>query len=63
VLDRRGFANAGFSLTAEVGHGVHTLWIRAHSSLSGVWSTQQTRFIVGTALPRVTIPSSNAPAR
>lgn len=63
VLDRRGFANAGFSLTAEVGHGVHTLWVRAHSSLSGVWSTQQTRFIVGTALPRVTIPAPSATAR
>jgi thermitase len=57
ILDRRGFANAGFTLTADVGHGVHTLWLRAHSGLSGVWSTQQTRFIVGPAPARGVVPT------
>jgi hypothetical protein len=51
LLDRGGFANAGFSVTAEVTSGVHTLYVRAHSALSGVWTVQQTRFIVG-ATPR-----------
>ena len=54
ILDRRGFANAGFTLTADIGHGVHTLWVRARSALSGVWSMQQVRFIVG-APPRAGI--------
>ena len=48
VLDRGGFANAGFTVTADVSSGVHTLFVRAHSALSGVWTVQQTRFIVGT---------------
>jgi subtilisin family serine protease len=46
VLDRGGFANAGFTLNADVPSGVHTLFVRAHSALSGVWTVQQTRFIV-----------------
>jgi thermitase len=58
VLDRGGFANAGFSLTADVPSGVHTLYVRAHSALSGVWTVQQTRFIVGATAPR---PTPTAP--
>jgi hypothetical protein len=56
ILDRRTFSNAGFTLTADIGHGVHTLWVRARSALSGVWGMQQVRFIVGAA-PRVGIPT------
>ena len=54
VLDRGGFANAGFTVTADVPSGVHTLFVRAHSALSGVWTVQQTRFIVGANAPRPT---------
>ena len=56
ILDRRTFSNAGFTLTADIEHGVHTLWVRARSALSGVWSMQQVRFIVG-APPRGSIPT------
>jgi subtilisin family serine protease len=62
ILDRGGFANAGFTLTADVSHGVHTLWVRARSALSGVWSMQQVRFIVG-APPRMLIPTPGVPTR
>jgi hypothetical protein len=60
VLDRGGFANAGFSLAADVPSGVHTLYVRAHSALSGVWTVQQTRFIVGGApATRPTAPAAS----
>jgi thermitase len=52
LLDRGGFGNAGFSVTAEVPSGVHTVYVRAHSALSGVWTVQQTRVIVGATAPR-----------
>jgi subtilisin family serine protease len=63
LLDRGGFTNAGFSIAAPVSHGLHTLYVRAHSSLSGVWSTGQVRFIAtgSPATPQVpapTLPSS-----
>jgi subtilisin family serine protease len=58
VLDRGGFANAGFSLTADVPSGVHTLYVRAHSALSGVWTVQQTRFIVGGSAPPAPMPGA-----
>jgi len=45
LLNRSGFTNAGFSLSASVPSGVHALWIRAHSSVSGVWATREIRFI------------------
>jgi len=61
VLDRGGFANAGFSLTADVPSGVHTLYVRAHSALSGVWSAQQTRFIVGGSAPAASAGPSPFP--
>jgi len=62
VLDRGGFANAGFSLTADVPSGVHTLYVRAHSALSGVWTVQQARFIVSSPAPRAA-PSPTVSAR
>jgi subtilisin family serine protease len=62
LLERGGFSNVGFSLTVDVPNGVHTLWIRAHSALSGAWSTQQIRFIAGgPAAPQVSVPSPFVP--
>jgi hypothetical protein len=59
LLDRGGFTNAGFSLNVPVAHGVHTLYVRAHSALSGVWATQQVRFIAtgNHAAPRLPTPA------
>ena len=61
LLDRGGFTNAGFSVALPVTRGVHTLWLRAHSALSGVWRTQQVRFIATGNPPRVEVPTPTLP--
>ncbi len=60
LLGRGGFANAGFSLTLDVPGGAHTLWVRAHSALSGAWSVQQTRFVATGPLTPIVLPSPMA---
>lgn len=61
LLDRGGFTNAGFSVSLPVARGVHTLWVRARSALSGVWRTQQVRFIASGSPPRVEVPGPQLP--
>ena len=61
LLDRGSFTNAGFSVLLPVTRGVHTLWLRVHSALSGVWRTQQVRFIATGNPPRVSVPTPALP--
>jgi subtilisin family serine protease len=62
LLGRGGFANAGFTLTLDVPAGSHTLWVRAHSALSGAWSVQQVRFAATGPLTPIVLPSPIATA-
>jgi subtilisin family serine protease len=57
LLGRGGFADAGFTLALDVPRGAHTLSVRAHSALSGVWSIQQTRFVATGPLTPISLPS------
>src|SRR5579884_335980 len=61
LLDRGGATNAGFSLSIPLPSGVHTLWVRAHSALSGAWRTEQVRFIVAGPAPGIALPSPTVP--
>ena len=62
LLGRGGFANAGFTLTVDAPAGTHTLWVRAHSALSGAWSVQQVRFAAIGRLTPIALPSPIATA-
>jgi subtilisin family serine protease len=57
LLGHGGFANAGFTLTLDLPPGAHTLWLRAHSALSGAWTVQQARFVATGPLTPVVLPS------